>query len=299
MIVTDGAPVVNDTDSITSGYSVPCARNAGRSPMRASMACVASSKASMNAAPMILRLASGSVTPARRVEEQVGGVVPDEVEADAVAERRLHLFELARAQQPVVDEHAVQPLADGLVDQDRGDGRIDAARQPEEHVRLADGGADRRHLLVDKGGGRPVAARAALDVGEIGEQAGAVLGVDDLRVELHADVRMPVAPERGNRALGAGGRAESVGQAREVVAVAHPDRRPGGDAVEERIADGTLSIVKQVRTSELAALGALDGAAEGRRHRLQAVADAEDGHLGAVGAAHLHQAVRKRGAPTS
>ena len=60
-IVTLGPPV-KLTDSMTSGYNVPCAKNAA-SPTRA----VQLSNTSIKLAPIILRLVSGSDTPARRV----------------------------------------------------------------------------------------------------------------------------------------------------------------------------------------------------------------------------------------
>jgi hypothetical protein len=57
-MVTDGPPV-NDTLSITSGYSVPCARNAAPPTFLAS-----ASNTSMNSLPMIRRFSSGSDLPA-------------------------------------------------------------------------------------------------------------------------------------------------------------------------------------------------------------------------------------------
>ncbi len=54
-------------DSTTSGYSVPCTRNSngGPSAVAAISSRSACSKDRMNSRPMILRLVSGSVTPAR------------------------------------------------------------------------------------------------------------------------------------------------------------------------------------------------------------------------------------------
>ncbi len=60
VLITAEGPLI-DTDSITSGYSVPCARYRASGMLRASC-----SKTSMNVRPMILRFCSGSVTPARR-----------------------------------------------------------------------------------------------------------------------------------------------------------------------------------------------------------------------------------------
>ena len=81
----------------------------------------------MNSVPMILRLASGSVTPVELVEEAVLGVDGDERDLELVAERGDHLLALVLAHQAVIDEHAGQLVADRAVDEQRGDRRVDAA----------------------------------------------------------------------------------------------------------------------------------------------------------------------------
>ena len=62
LIVADGPRT--DTDSMTSGYSVPCARKSKWPSLRAF-----SSKTSMKVAPMIFRFCSGSVTPSSRLRK--------------------------------------------------------------------------------------------------------------------------------------------------------------------------------------------------------------------------------------
>ena len=81
---------------------------------------------------MILRFCSGSATPGERRRNLVGGVDVDHLHAEVARERVHHLLGLVQAQQAVVDEHAGELVADRLVDQRRGDRRIDAARQPED-----------------------------------------------------------------------------------------------------------------------------------------------------------------------
>ena len=68
---------------------------------------------------------------------------------------------LVQAQQAVVDEDAGQLVADRAVDQRRGDARIDAAGQAEDHLVVADLLADARHRLVDVVAHHPVGLRAA------------------------------------------------------------------------------------------------------------------------------------------
>ena len=69
-----------------------------------------------------------------------------EVDRELAAERLLHLLGLVAAQQPGVDEHARELVADRLVHERGRDRGVDAARQPADHALGADLGAD----LVDR-----------------------------------------------------------------------------------------------------------------------------------------------------
>ena len=144
---------------------------------------------------MIFRFCSGSVTPARRDQERVGGVHEVERQVQLLAEPLLDLVRLVVPQQPVVDEDARQTIADRAVHQHRGDGGIHAARQAADHL------AGRAHLLpdalgrfLDERGDRPVAAAAAHVEGEAPQDVLAVLGVHDLRVEQQPVERRARAP---------------------------------------------------------------------------------------------------------
>ena len=114
----------------------------------------------MNSAPIALRLASGSVTPAQPVEEALLGVDGHERDLEVVAEGGDDLLALVLAHQPVVDEHAGQLVADRAVHEQRGDRRVDPAGEPADHAPVADLGADRGDLLVDDRGGAPGARRS-------------------------------------------------------------------------------------------------------------------------------------------
>jgi hypothetical protein len=61
----------------------------------------------------------------------------------------------------VIDEDAGQLIADGLVDQDGGDGAVDTARQPADHLGVAHLLADLADRLVAIGGHGPVALEPA------------------------------------------------------------------------------------------------------------------------------------------
>ena len=81
----------------------------------------------MNSVPMILRLASGSETPASLLEEAVLGVDGDERDLELVAEGLDDLLALVLAHQAVVDEDARELVADRPVHEHRRDRRVDAA----------------------------------------------------------------------------------------------------------------------------------------------------------------------------
>ena len=70
----------------------------------------------MNVAPMILRLRSGSVTPARRSRNSRDGVHEDERQLQPL-EAPPDLLGLVEPHDAVVDEDARQPVADGAMDQ--------------------------------------------------------------------------------------------------------------------------------------------------------------------------------------
>ena len=109
----------------------------------------------MNSRPMILRFSSGSVTPASAVRNAFGRVHHVQLDPGRGHEVLLDLLGLALAQQPVVDEHAGQPGADGPLHQRRGDRRVHAAGQPADRAAVADLRADALDLLLDDAARRP------------------------------------------------------------------------------------------------------------------------------------------------
>ena len=129
-----------------------------------------------------------------------------------------------QAQQPVVDEHAGQPVADRAMDERRGDRRVDAAGQAEQHFLGADLRADRRDRLVDVVVHVPVAAAAADVVREARSIAAPCFvcvtsGWNCTRVEAARLVghRRRSRTRRRRRSSG------TPAAMRDLVAVAHPD----------------------------------------------------------------------------
>ena len=86
-----------------------------------------SSNTSTNSRPMVLRLSSGSVTPRSPARKRAPASTAIERNVVVAAEEIDHLARLVLAQQTVIDEDAGELIADRLVDEERRDGRIDAA----------------------------------------------------------------------------------------------------------------------------------------------------------------------------
>ena len=135
---------------------------------------------------MSLRFSSGSVTPSSRREEALLRLDVDERHVEVAAERLDHLLRLVLAQQAVVDEDARQLVADRLVDEQRRDRGVDAAREAADDALRADLGADPLDLLLDHRRGRPGGRSAGDAVEEVLEQVLAVRRVAHLGVELDA-----------------------------------------------------------------------------------------------------------------
>ena len=121
-------------------------RALGEELRRRAAACASSSNTSMKVTPMIRRFFSGSVMPARRSRNSVAGIDRLDAEMEGVAEELHDPLRLVAAQDAVVDEDAGELIADGAVDQRRGDGGVDAAREPADDAGRPHLGADARAL---------------------------------------------------------------------------------------------------------------------------------------------------------
>ena len=229
----------------------------------------------MNAAPMILRFCSGSVTPARRSRNRSHGVHE--------LERQLQALE-ARP-----DLLALRPAAAGRCPRrcrsaDRRSPGAAASRRPSNRRRRT--GRTRRgrsptcsrmraDALVDERRHRPVAAAAADAVREVPEDVQARVGVRDFRVE-----QQPV--ELPRRVLASPRPARWRRRRHDEARRARPRRsrrgwpRPAARRARSRRAARPARCERRV--AELALRRRLDSPAERVGHELHAVADAEDGH---------------------
>ena len=137
----------------------------------------------LGADDLALRLGLGHAV--EQVEEAVGGVHVHEVRVELVLEHVDHLLAFALAHEAVVHVHADELLADGLDQQRRHHGRVHAAGQRQQHLLVADLGADRLHLLVDERLGQLRRGDALHVLGTlVGIHAGVLLVLGDVLGEL-------------------------------------------------------------------------------------------------------------------
>ena len=212
--------------------------------------------------------------PGKLAEEAGLGIDADEVQIP-LPERGLDLVALVLAHQAVVDEDAGELVADGLCDERGGNGAVHAAGQGQQDLAaadlLADGGDGGAHIVAHV----PGAGAAADAVEEVADHILAVLGVVDLRVELHTvEATGLVSDGAGGAMLRDGTGAEALGQAGDEVAVAHPGDALLGQALEQA-AGGEVRLGAAVFAGR-AVLRGRDLTAERLGHELAAVADAED-----------------------
>ncbi len=140
----------------------------------------------MKRRPIVFRFCSGSVTPASSLRNVVLRLDMDERDVERAAEELDDVLRLIETHQTVIDEDAGELIADRLMDEDGGDGGIDAAGKAADHPPLADLLADLRDRAILEGGHGPVTGKARNAVDEIGEEPRAIRRMGDFGVELNA-----------------------------------------------------------------------------------------------------------------
>src|SRR5690606_3968504 len=215
-----------------------------------------------------------------RREEALLGVDSDHVDAEMLAEHGHDLVALAEPEQAVIDEDADELIADRRVQERRDDGRVDAARQREQHALVPDLVPHPLDVIGDDVPRRP-RRRAPADVAnEARKDLEAVLRMRDLGVKLQAvDSALRIRDRGERRVTRLRDRLEPGRQPLDPVTVAHPDLERAirsAEPAEERILvdqhDLGVAVLALVRRSYLAA--------ETRGEGLHAVADAEQRHAG-------------------
>ena len=156
-------------------------------------------------------------------QKAVSGVDRHQRHLEVVAEGGDDLLALVLAHQAVIDEHAGETVSDGAVNEQRGDTRVDSAREPADGLPIPDLGADPGNLILDDRGRAP-GPLATADLLEEGvEHLLPVRSVDHLGVKLDA-VDPPLGVlEGGHRGRGRGRESAKPGRRREHrVPMRHP-----------------------------------------------------------------------------
>ena len=178
----------------------------------------------------------------------------------------------------MIDEYAGELLADRFVDEDRGDGGIDPARQSADHPALADLAADLIDRFELERAHRPVAGAAGDLAHEVAQQRRAVRRMHDFEMELRRVEFALVVGDHGDRRIGRGaGGDKAVRQLGDAVAMAHPDRIALAD-LPDAVGECGRRYHFDLGAAEFAMMAGLDLAAELGRHGLFAVANAEHRH---------------------
>jgi hypothetical protein len=169
------------------------------------------------------------------------------------------------------------------INQRRGDGRIDAAREPKDHFLCTDIGSDPLDRLADMVAHDPVGAALADVEHEAAQDRLALQRMRDFRMELHTVEMARLVRHAGNRArLGRRHQCESRRHLHNLVAMAHPDVQQamalGAAVVLDAFEQARMATRPDLGVAELPSMSSLDPAAELLCHRLHAVADAQHRH---------------------
>ncbi len=163
-------------------------------------------------------------------------------------------------------------VADRAVNDERRHRRVDAAAQRADDMSVAHLGADPGRRLLHERCHRPVAGAAADAVREVPQNLEAMVGVDDFRMKQERVETTIRVRHRRNRRVGARRDDRKAGRRRgDEVAVAGPDANLTRHVRKQRYCLGQLH--RGVAKLALRRRGHL--AAEGMRHQLHPVADAQ------------------------
>ena len=229
---------------------------------------------------MVLRFCFGIGDAFKLAQELLRGIHVNQRNVVVMAEQVDDGFGLVQPQQPVIDEHARQLVADRLMDQTAATAESTPPESPQITLPRPTWRADLLDRLLAEGAHGPVAGQPCDLADEIANELGAVGRVHHFRVEHQPVIFSLLVLNDGERRVG--GRARHRKARRhfgDAVAMAHPDRMlfadaPGG--VEQLARRFHLDI----GAAEFAVMAALDLAAELGGHGHLAVADAEHGNAG-------------------
>ena len=226
-------------------------------------------------APDDLALSLGVAHAMQCFKESFFGVDVTDIELEVLSVHVEHALGLAFAQKPVVDEHARELRAQGLMNERRRDRAVHAARKRADRVICAHLFSDRGHLLAQVHAQIPIGLDAADARGKTLQDLFSALGVRDFGVELHRiDASRSVFDDRWALVVAHGRELESGGELSDLVAMAHPHLHAAVE-IGHQLA---CALQRNVRATVLAGFGRNDRSAKNLGDVLHAIADAQHRH---------------------
>ena len=168
----------------------------------------------------------------QRREESSGGVDAHKRHVEPTVEHGLDAVAFSGSEQPGVDKHAREAIADSAVDQCRRDRTVDTSREGAERALIADSRTDILDGIVHERGHCPVAGATRHVEEEVAQDVAPDGRMNHLGVELYAILMLLRILHGGNRAGGGRcGSPEARGDRADAVSVTHP---AGGLGLEGR-----------------------------------------------------------------
>ena len=223
--------------------------------------------------PDDLALVLGIGDATQGVQEALARVDLDHAHAHVARKGGHHLLRLVVPEHPGVDKDAGQPVTQRPVQQGRHNAGVHAAGQPQYHVALGDLCTRPLDAVADDVLRGPGLLATADVMDESFENAFALCGVGDLRVELDAVKAAAIVGHRGHRCrVGAADDFEARRQFDHLVAVAHPNIELLPPLPVDVVFDGFQKprwlADRNACVPKLLQLGGLDRTAELRGHRV-------------------------------
>ena len=174
--------------------------------------------------------------------ELVPRIHPGDVQAQmAVALQYPSIFVLP--EQAVVHEDAMEPVADGAIQQEGGHGTIHPPAQGQHYLFFAELALQAGHGAFHEAMGGPIAFAATDADDEIVQQLKAIGAVVHLGMELHSvSGRSDELVGRHGHLGGAGDHLHGLAGRGDGVAMAHPDLGAGLDAIEQLVLDNSTEV---------------------------------------------------------
>jgi len=217
---------------------------------------------------------------AQRAQEAPLGIDADDANTHVFGKGGHDLVTLLVTQQPGIDKHAGQLIADGLVQQRRHDRGIHATGQAQQHLVIAYLLTDLLEALVDDIARGPQCL-ATTDVdNKTPQDTPALAGMGDFGVKLHAVETARIVGHARNRCrVGAGHQRKALGQIDDTITVAHPDIQQAVAFLAGVVFDigqqARVAAGPHLRVAIFVVVGILHPAAQLRRHGLHTVADTQ------------------------